>query len=72
MQKLRPVAYELCGLLAAKAELTPDEACRKATRRSIKALGPPTPGVVLMQADIQRRWIRGKCARCAKCPDMVF
>jgi hypothetical protein len=72
MRKLRPVAYEFCGILVPKAPPNPHADCHKATRRTLKALPlPPTTLAVLTPADIQRRWIRAKCDRCRACPDMV-
>lgn len=76
MSKGLAYAYRVLGLaVEPEAPSVTDEqrACRKATRRALKKLSPTEPErVVLSPEAIQRRWIRAKCDRCRKCPDMVI
>lgn len=51
---------------------SPDRDCHDATVRILQTLPLPEPdGVIRSAAGVQRRWIRAKCDRCRKCPEMV-
>lgn len=51
---------------------SPDKVCRAATLDILERLPLPEPDSVMRSpAAIQRRWIRAKCDRCRKCPEMV-